>query len=111
MNTITDDILKLANDDMISHGLVTQFLKQIDTSANPSEKRVKDALKEILATGKIEMGTTKMTTSDYVEFVAWNGTIEERINRAIEAVATVNGPDKEFAYWLCLRENVDCFEN
>ena len=52
----------------------------------------------------------KMKTPDYVEFVAWNGSVEERVNRAVKAVAAASGPDKEFADWLCLRENVDRFE-
>jgi len=51
-----------------------------------------------------------MKTPDYVEFVAWNGSVEERVNRAVKAVAAASGPDKEFADWLCLRENVDRFE-
>jgi len=110
MSTITEDILEMANDDMVSHGLIAQCLKQANTGENSREDRVEDVLKELLTSDKVEMGSAKATTADYVEFVAWRGTIEEKVSRAMEAVATANGPDKEFAYWLCLPENVDRFE-
>lgn len=49
--------------------------------------------------------------SDFVKFIAWRGTVEERVSRAMESVATAIGADKEFAYWICLRENIDGFED
>jgi len=100
----------MLDDDMVSHGLISQCLEQTKSSATPLEKRLESALTELLASGNVEIGVAKMTTPDYVEFTAWNGTVEERVGRAVDAVDAANGPDKEFSYWLCLRKNVDRFE-
>lgn len=110
MTTTTDEILEMLEDDMVSHGLLAQCLNQADSSTTSPEDGLAKVLKGLLATGKVEIGMAKMTTPDYVEFVAWKGTGDERVDRAMEAVAEADGPDKEFAYWLCLRENVDRFE-
>jgi hypothetical protein len=106
----TTEILELLEDDMVSHGFLAQCLSQADFVGTASETRLEEALKDVLATKKVEIGLAKRTTPDYVEFVAWKGTIDERVKRALEAVANAGGSDKEFAYWLCLRENVDRFE-
>lgn len=110
MNTTTGEILEMLEDDMVSHGFLVQYLNQADGGKRGSEHRLPETLKTLLGTGKVEIGVAKMTTPDYVEFVAWKGTTDERVDRALEAVAESNGVDKEFAYWLSLRENVDRFE-
>lgn len=110
MTTITKDVLEMLEDDMVSHGLLAQCAKQTGAGTETCETQLKDALTELLTTGKVEIGLARMTTPDYVEFVGWKGATEERVGRALEAVTDASGPDKEFAYWLCLRENVDRFE-
>ena len=110
MTTTTDEILEMLEADMVSHGLLVQYLNQADTSTRGSKNKLPETLKTLLGTGKVEIGVAKMATPDYVEFIAWKGTTDERVDRAIEAVAESNGPDKEFAYWLSLRENVDRLE-
>jgi hypothetical protein len=110
MTTITDDILDMLDNDIVSHGLIAQCLRQADTDALQFEELIKETLKGLLASGNVEIGIPEMKTPDYLEFVAWKGTVDERVSRAVDAVANVSGPDKEFAYWLCLRENIDRFE-
>jgi hypothetical protein len=110
MTIIINDILEMLSDDMVSHGLIAQYLKQVNTDALPIEEPIKDALKRLLESDSIEIGIAKMKTPDYLEFVAWNGTVDEKVSRALDAVANTNGSDKEFAYWLCLQENVDRYE-
>ncbi len=112
MTSTTNDILEMLNDDIVSHGFFAQCL-----APDPAERRgivfdlkMRDQLAELLSSGKVEIGETKVPRPDYVEFVAWRGTIDARVARAMNAVDTASGPDKEFAYWLCLRENVDRFE-
>lgn len=111
MTMSTDDILEMLDDDMVSHGLIAQCLEQSKSGTAPLEERIRRTLTELLASGKVEIGVAKMAAPDYVEFIAWNGTVEERVSRAMAAVETANGPDKEFAYWLCLRQNIDRFED
>jgi len=110
MSTIIDSIVEELNDDLVSHGWLDQAIMLTDGGVRPSQTRIMDVLSEMLATGKVEVGVTNQAKPDYLEFVGWNGTVEERVSRAMESVATADGPDKEFAYWLCLRENVDRFE-
>jgi len=110
MTIVINDILEILEDDMVSHGLIAQYLKQLNTDALPIEELIKDALKRLLLSGNIEIGIAKMKMPDYLEFVAWNGTVDEKVSRALNAVANINEPDKEFAYWLCLKENVDRYE-
>ena len=103
-----DDIIETLKDDLVSHGFLVQCLGMREATP-PAEEEIKDVLTELLASGEVEIGETK-SLPDYVEFIAWNGSIEDRVNRGIEAVAAADGHDKEFAYWLCLRQNVDRFE-
>ena len=110
MSTTIEEILELLNEDMVSHGLLAQCVEQSDGCDIPLASRLKSTLVDLLSSGKIEVGCTHLATPDYVEFVAWQGSVDERVLRAIEAVRATSDADKEFAYWLCLREKVDRFE-
>jgi hypothetical protein len=110
MSTTTEEILELLHEDLISHGFLTQCLFGTNAARDVVNKQLPDKLNQLLATNEIEIGNARMTKPDYVEFEAWRGTVPERIIRAIDAVANAEGQDKEFAYWLCLRCNVDRFE-
>jgi hypothetical protein len=105
-----DDVLEMLSDDMVSHGWFTQYLKQAAQEDKHPQVPITEALKEILESGKVEIGETRAIPG-YVEFIAWKGSIAERIVRAMNAVAAVSGHDKDFAYWMALRENVDRFED
>ena len=110
MSTNANDILEQLNHDMVSHGWLVQCVKQDKTGNEPLHLRVTGILEELLMSEKVEIGETRLSSSDYVEFIAWKGSISQRISRANEAVERTSGPDKEFAYWLCLRKNADRFE-
>jgi hypothetical protein len=105
MSTIANCIFELLNRDMVSHGLLLQTVEQ---EGNPRLDWI-GVVAELLSIG-VEIGEAKLTTPDYVEFVAWNGTLEERLKRAKARVEGLAAPDREFAYWLALRKNVDRFE-
>jgi len=107
---LINDILTMLNDDMVSRGLIVQCVEEAgDDLLSPSAKEGR-VLRELLASDTVEIGTAKLLRPDYVEFVAWRGTVDDRILRAMRAVANAGGHDKEFAYWLCLRRNVDRYE-
>ena len=110
MNTMLNDLIEMLEDDIVSHGLFAQYLKQENSDEHPIEELIGDALKQLLLSERVEIGIARMKTPDYLEFVAWNGKVDEKVSRALAAVATANGPDKEFAYWLCLKENIDHYE-
>ena len=109
-STPFNTILEMLGNDMVSRGLVAQCIRETDESQSISAEKERGLLRSLLASKIIEIGTPRLLNSDYVEFAAWVGSVEDRVCRAMEAVAKEIGHDKEFAYWLCLRKNVDSYE-
>ena len=109
MTSPIDDVLEMLADDMIYHGWLVQYLEQSGTDSAAVGKRIRPLLADLLASGKVEVGVPE-AMAEYVAFVAWKGTVEERLRRAEAAVEAASGNEKGFAYWLCLRETVDVFE-
>lgn len=105
MSRIADYVLELLNEDMVSHGLLVQCLKQ----EGPPPLEWEAVVRELLSC-EVEIGVAKLASSNYVEFIAWKGTREERVSRAAKRVESLTDPDREFAYWLALRKNVDRYE-
>lgn len=109
--TTADDILEALRDgpDMLDHGIIVQLVA--DGGGDwPLESWVETALADLLSSGHVEVGEEKELSPGASELVAWRGSVEERVRRAGEAVRAAVGHDKDFAYWLCLRENVDRYE-
>ena len=109
MSTLSDYIVELLGDDMVSHGLLVQCVEQGDIAAHTPPFSWQEVLKELLSSD-VEIGAARRTSGDYVEFIAWKGSVDERVARANDAVESAKGADREFAYWLCLRKNVDRYE-
>lgn len=109
MNSASTYILELLNDDMVSHGLIAQCIEQCGSIDAENPLGWEAILYELLQ-GKVEIGIARKTSNDYVEFIAWKGTVEERIARASDRVDNARNSDQEFAYWLCLRKNIDRYE-
>jgi hypothetical protein len=95
----------MLNEDMVSHGWLVQCLEQ----GGQSPLDWTPVVTELLS-GDVEIGETRLASSNYVEFIAWRGTIGARVSRAAERVESLADSDREFAYWLALRKNVDHFE-
>lgn len=119
------------NDDFCYHAEVDDFLRAInwekiekekpegvDLAAinysspiiQPTDDQIRNALREILESGKIEIGETAMETPDYMTFVAWSRSVEERVERALKSVNECNERDRKFVYWLCRKDRVDRYE-
>lgn len=109
--TTAGDILEMLRDgpDMVEHGFLVQCIAD-GGGTTPLESRVEAVLAELLSSGNVEIGEANELRPGTSEFVAWRGTAQERVRRARDAVSTAVGQDKDFAYWLCLRENVDRYE-
>jgi len=110
-NTLASDILEMLDTDIVSRGLIAQCVKtagehDLHLPAGNEGK----VLSELLESDKVEIGVPVQARPDYLEFIAWRGTVDDRVSRALELVANAIGHDKEFAYWLCLRKNVDRYE-
>ena len=104
MMTTVDEILKELQHDLVSCGWMLQTL-----SAGDSIQAVRESLSVIL-TDSIVIGDAIDTKKGHVKFVAWTGTREEQIERAIRRYASSAHPNNDYAFWLCLKQNVDEYE-
>ena len=132
MSTIFDEILERLNDGLCYHadvdGILSdsnlkklektklrgediQTIKPTSQIIRPTDEEIRNALREILESGEIQIGETNLDTPDYLAFVAWHGSVDERAERAIKSVRECNDSDRPYAYWLCLRDNVDRYED
>jgi len=110
MNAISSYIVELLNDDMVSHGFLVQCVELDEINKNQSSLKWNEVLKYLLS-GEVEIGNAKCKSAEYVEFIAWRGCINERLSRAVECVNEASASYQEFAYWLCLRKNIDRYEH
>lgn len=110
MNTISSYILEILNDDIMQHGLLVQCVEDARSGGEGLKWNWKDVLEELLLKHEVEIGETNLKSADYVEFIAWRGNLNERLSRAVECINQATGYDKEFAYWICLRKNIDRYE-
>ena len=106
---ISSYVIELLNDDMMSHGFLVQCVAQNETDENGPQLTWRDVLEDLLS-GEVEIGMVESKSADYVEFIAWKGGVDERLSRAVECVTKASASDQEFAYWICLRNNVDRYE-
>ncbi|WP_338285226.1 hypothetical protein [Luteolibacter sp. LG18] len=104
------EIIEMLRDDMVGSGFLVQWITHHQGAGESLQDCVNRTLGELLSSGQVEIGVAQSAEPDYVEFVAWRGSVEERVSRAMETVLAAADRDKAFAYWLCLRENVDRFE-
>ncbi len=104
MRRLVTDLLKELAEDLVYHGWLAQAVEHEDAGLD-----WKTVLTELLSEG-VEIGDARVASPKYVEFIAWKGTAEERVLRAIECVNGLSGHDRTFAYWLALRKHVDRFE-
>jgi hypothetical protein len=111
MDSIPGFIVEALTRDIIGHGELVQCIKLNESINDGRHPDWQDVLRQLLASGKVEVGRAILVSNDYVEFVAWKGTIEQRIARAAGSVNSEYGPAQQFAYWLCLKENVDRYED
>ncbi len=104
-----DEIIEMMSNDILIHGLLNDYVNS-NAGNKDWESNIKNILDLLLNSGKVQIGSVSCVTSGCVEFVAWNGTTESRVNRAMIAIRDSREQDREFAYWLCLSGNVDRFE-
>ena len=106
-----DDILSWLDDDLVSHGLVEQACRPTSANGVASADTIDRVIEALLTTGRVVIGTARLASPTHVEFIGWNGAVSDRVQRAREAVSKALPEEREFAYWLCLRKNVDRFED
>ena len=111
MTPTAEDVLDLLSDDLVSRSWVEVCIKNSGCPESSRSVREREVLEELLLSGKVEIGETEEARPDYLAFIAWNGAVPDRVSRALRRVDALTGWDRDFAYWLCLRENVDRYED
>ncbi|MCP4777048.1 MAG: hypothetical protein GY880_22740 [Planctomycetaceae bacterium] len=110
MDKIAKDVLKELNEDLVSHRWIARAITPTGNGSATSSLEIETLLSELSMTGKVEIGLTQKAKPDYLEFVAWMGTVPKQVARAMEAVSNASDSYKEFGFGLYLRENFDHFE-
>ena len=100
MPGVFDDIMEHLQIDLVSHGWVDQFAQSGQVVA---------PLEQLLESGRVHIGETRLVDGR-VHFIAWRGSVDERVRRALKRVEERSGNDKDYSYWLCLAENINGFE-
>lgn len=132
MSEITDGMLYQLEDGFCHHADVERLLREINwerleaekppgvnlqaITPNsqlilPNDEQIRNALREMLESGKIEIGNTALDSRGYLVFVAWKGTVDERVDRAMGLLKEYADEEHSFVYWLCPRERVSRYEN
>lgn len=95
--------------DLVSAGELRQIIANALPDTTVEHGFVADVLRQLLAEG-VEIGETTNTDGAHVKFTAWKGSVSNRCDRATRQVESSSDVDRDFAYWLCLRENADEYE-
>ncbi len=93
---VAQALIEELHEDLLNHGWVEQAVKLRLGKDAPISLYVQAILEEMLKSGEVEIGETRAGRRqgrDYLEFIAWRGTVEERIARAMKEVERWSGPD------------------
>jgi hypothetical protein len=106
ISTRAIDALK---DDLVSAGELRQIVADSLVETAEARDYMAEVIRHLLAES-IEIGEARNIEGNYVKFIAWKGSITDRCERAFRQWESLHQSDREFAFWFCLRENVDEYE-
>jgi len=109
---IKEEILDHLCIDMMQMGFLRGLIETIAEENSYSEvMNFYALLSQILEMDNIEIGETWSNPDEkFVYFLAWKGSISEKISRLKERESKGDEIDKYYAAWLCLKSNVNKFE-
>ncbi len=110
MDCIIKSVIEDLHIDLVYHEWFVQTVASCNEERRPSQAEIAEILRELLQTGEVEIGRTERKP-DYLEFIAWRGTVDERVKRAMTNIDSTRGLERAFCYWLCLRKNIDRYED
>lgn len=106
---VAQEVMESLQSDLVSAGELRQIIANALPDKTIGSAFIAEVIRHLLEEG-VEIGDARNTDGTYVKFIAWRGTVSDRCERAIRQVESVSGGDREFAFWLCLRDNVDEYE-
>lgn len=110
LHAICGDVLLSLQSDIVSLAELRQIIRDADLPGGPNDAAVVAVLRRVLEMG-IAIGTAHAVGGTYVKFIAWQGTVDARCDRAMaEAARHDSDFNRDFSFWLCLPRNVDEFE-
>ncbi len=95
--------------DLVSVGELRQIVLNTAGKKGDVAEFVWKVVRQLL-TGNVEIGDTCNVEGRYTKFIAWRGSVDERCERARLVMRACQEDDQAFAFWLCLRGNVDEYE-
>lgn len=105
--------LKEGIDDLIYNSWIEQAVRLRVSNEAQISLYLMNVLEEMLKSREVEIGGEVRRERDGVKYIAWEGTVEQRIARAFqetERARQVNPNWGLCAYWLRLREKIDGYE-
>ncbi len=106
---ITELSEELASD-IVSYGWLMQGIENMLDNSSNRMKQLETVLHKLLSSGIVDIGNAQMADIDRVEFIAWKGSVNHRILRAINSITSSQGTDLYSTFWLCRHDNVDRYE-
>lgn len=115
MSTNPEDISRLVQlvtealqSDLVSAGEFGQIIAGAVPGGSVGSEFISNVLAALL--NDVEIGNAVSVDDGYVKFIAWRGSVASRCERAIRQAQAATENDRAFAFWLCLKENVDEYE-
>jgi hypothetical protein len=109
--SIHDEIIEYLETDILDFGFFAQMVS--GAGAYNDEMRrdvVFTHLESVLKDDRVAIGNA-VDTGGYVAFISWRGTSDENLKRARSKVESLSNFERGFAFWLCLKKNVDKYED
>jgi len=110
---IVQNVKETLDTDIVSYGELKQIASDCG-GIGPDDAKGQlwiTAILDHILSVDIQIGDAINPDGQRVQFVAWRGGVQDRIVRAIHAIEHADKLDREFAFWLCWRRNVDRFED
>ena len=95
--------------DIVSTGELRQIIADIIPDCAGSNDFIAQTIQHLLTEG-VEVGNAYNIEDKYVKLIAWKGSVGDRCKRAIRQMESASEIDRNSAFWLCLRDNVDEYE-
>jgi hypothetical protein len=101
-------VTEALHSDLVSAGVFGQIIADAFPGGSVGSEFSSIVLAAVL--NDVEIGNAVSVDDGYVKFIAWRGSVASRCERAIRQAQAATESERAFAYWLCLKQNVDEYE-
>jgi hypothetical protein len=108
-NQLCKAVLESAAHDIVSIAEVRQMANDLSGEVASFSSLIKCVLLRLLESG-VEVGHALNKTGQYVEFVGWQGSPDQKTERALALIRN-DSTEADFSVWFALRSNVERYED